>query len=111
MKSYAYVECIEDGIAVLELRLTAIDEEPAKDAKQGRRYRQPRKMVEVPVENLTRVLQNVKERDVIVVEHTDGLVQNFCYIDYEEMQRRLERARARQEKLKAKMQQNLATEN
>lgn len=104
MKSHAYVERIDDGTAVLELRLTAIDDALPKEGKQGRHFRQPRKMVEISAEELTSALPDVKERDVIVVEHTDGVIKNFCYIDYEEKQRRIERARIRHERLKAKMQ-------
>lgn len=102
MKSYAYVERIEDGVAVIELRLTAIDDELQDENKPRRR--QPRKMVEIFAEELARAISGVKERDIIVVEHTDGIIKKFCYIDYNEKQRRLEIARIRHERLKAKIE-------
>ena len=104
MKSHAYVERIEDGIAVLELRLTAIGNELPEAGEQRRRFRHPRRMLEIPVQELESALPDVKETDVIVVEHTDGVIQEFCCIDYAEKARRIERARARRERLKAKMQ-------
>lgn len=104
MKSHAYVERIEDGIAVLELRLITTDYVPTRDEEPRIRFRYPKKILEIPVEELTSALPDVKERDVIVVEHADGVIQSICYIDYEEKQRRLERARVRHERLKSKMQ-------
>ncbi len=105
MKSHAYIERIEDGIAVLELRLTAIELVPT-DGEEKRRFRYPRKMVQIPEEELKSSLPDAKSMDVIVVEHTEGLIQEICYIDYEEKARRLERARARSERLKEKMQKS-----
>lgn len=102
MKSYAYIERIEDGVAVIELRLTAIDNEFQNEKKQEKH--QPRKMVEIFAEELIKAISGVKERDIVVVEHTDGNIQKFCYIDYKEKQRRLEIARIRHERLKAKIE-------
>lgn len=103
MKSHAYVERVEDGIAVLELRLTPTYFVPPKQVERKRRFRYPRMMVQMPVEQLTNIIPNIKERDVIVVEHTDGNIQNICYLDEPETQLRQERAKARQKKLKAKV--------
>lgn len=66
MKSHAYVESIEDGVAKLELRLTPTTFVPP----DGGHYRHPRKIVEVPAEELIRTLPEVKQMDVVVVEHT-----------------------------------------
>lgn len=103
MKSHAYVERIEDGIAVLELRLTPTHYVPPKNEKSGRRFRYPRMITQISIEDVTQIIPNVKERDVIVVEHTDGIIQSICYLDETETQSRRERAKARRMRLKSKV--------
>lgn len=104
MESHAYLERIEDGVAVLELRLTAIDYVPPEDAVLKRRFRYPRKKVEISAQELLNIIPQIKERDVLVVEHVDGEIQRFCYIDEVETQLRVERAQARKRRLESKMQ-------
>lgn len=104
MKSYAYIERIEDGVAVIELRLTSIDDEAQNEKNSPKHFRQPRRMIEILADELTKAVSGVKERDIIVVEHMDGIIQKFCYIDYNEKQRRLEVARIRHDRLKAKIE-------
>lgn len=119
MQSHAYVERIEDGIVVLELRLTPTDfvpqneEEPKrwlrflneKEEKSRRRFRYPTKRVEIPVSEIAKVIPDVKAMDVIVVEHVEGTIQKVCYFDQEQTKQRLERAEARRERLREKVRQ------
>lgn len=103
IRSYAYVEHLGDGVARLELRLTPTNFVPPDDGKNKRRYRYPRKTIEILEEELIASLPEVKQMDVILVEHIDGVIQKFCYIDAEETQRRRERAKARREALRRRM--------
>ena len=104
MESHAYLERIEDGVAVLELRLTPIDYVAPEDAGLKRRFRYPRKKVEISEQELRNIIPEIKERDVLVVEHVDGEIQTICYVDAVETQLRVKRAQARKERLKSKMQ-------
>lgn len=111
MKSHAYVERIEDGIVVLELRLTPTHFVPPKIVEGKKRFRYPRKMVEISVEEVKNVIPNIKEKDVIVVEHTDGNIQSICYLDEPETQFREQIAKARRIRLNVKMQKANEVQN
>ena len=102
-RSYAYVEHLGDGVARLELRLTPTNFVPPDEGGDRTRYRHPRKTIEILEEELIASFPDVKQMDVIVVEHIEGVIQKFCYIDAEETQRRRERAKARRQALRRRM--------
>lgn len=109
IRSHAYVERIEDGGIFLEVRLTPTDFVPPSEEHPKKRFRYPRKKVQLPIEEVAKVIPGVKARDVLVVEHTDGEIHKVCYLDTEETKMRFERAAARRRELKKRMQQRKKT--
>lgn len=107
MISYATVEKLESSIAVLELRLTSKDDsyENTINDEKNRNYdtRYITKMVEIPIKMITEAFPNIKENDVLVVEHNSGIIQRICYLDFQEKERRIARNRSSMQRLKQKM--------
>lgn len=84
MKSYAVVDRIEGKYAVCEVELVEVEESPKIDFLE-----KVTDMIDVPLEKITSVVGEVKERDVLIVEHEDERVTKIYSKDEEEKQRRI----------------------
>lgn len=85
MISYASIDRIENGQAVCELELIQTDESNSIDY-----FDKDTVMVDIPLTQIQSIATDVKEGDVIVVEHEDATVTKVCYKDDEEKKRRIE---------------------
>ena len=85
MRSYASIDRIEGKIAVCEVELVEVQE-----SKNIPIFKKQTEMMDVLVDKLSNKLGEVKEGDIIVVEHDE---EDLIYIyskDDEEKQRRVE---------------------
>ena len=83
MRSYAYVDSIEDKIVKCELELVSIENTSECD-------RNTRVMVELSLEHISEQVDNVEESDILVVEHDSGNLISIYGKDDAEKQRRIE---------------------
>lgn len=85
MKSYIEVEEIDKKYASCELEMIPVEESRTIDYDS-----KPTAMVNIPVEMITAVVPDVKEGEILVVQHERGTVVSVCYRDDAEQQRRIE---------------------
>lgn len=85
MKSYIAVEEIDRKYASCELEMIPVEESKTTDYDS-----KPTIMVNIPVEMITATVPDVKEGEILVVQHERGTVASVCYRDDAEQQRRIE---------------------
>ena len=85
MKSYIEVEEIDKKYASCELEMIPVEESRTIDYDS-----KPTTMVNIPIEMITAVVPDVKEGEILVVQHERGTVASVCYRDDAEQQRRIE---------------------
>ena len=84
MKSYASIDRIEEKFAVCEVEMIEIQNSNTKDY-----FEKETKMMNVILEKITDNIGNVKEGDILVVEHNGEEVTEVYCKDEEEKQRRI----------------------
>ena len=85
MKSYASIDRIEGKFAVCEVELISVEERNAEEYVPFNT-----EFVDVSLENIPNSLGNVKEGDILVVEHDFKNIISIYYKDEMEKARRLE---------------------
>ena len=95
MKSYAVIDRMEDGYAILEVELHDIEESKTLSASEKRTQ-----IVHVGLNTFPKTDETFGEGDVVLVEHECGFVVSVYGKDEEEKQRRIERIRKIRETFK-----------
>ena len=85
MISYAYIDRIEDRLAVCEVELISFEESRPEDFKTKETV-----MMYIPLTEFPMNYGSISEGDVLVVRHDSETVKSVLYKDQEEMKRRLE---------------------
>ena len=89
MKSYANIDRIEGKFAVCEVELLPIEESKPEDFAT-----KDTEMLDILLQDIPENLGEVKEGDILVVEHDGENVTSVYYKDEEEKARRLELLRS-----------------
>lgn len=84
MKSFAAIEEINNKFVVCELELLAIEESKASDFSSKETC-----MAHIPIIMMAKIISQLLEGDIIVVEHENGEVSAVYYKDDLEKQRRI----------------------
>lgn len=84
MKSYASIDRIEEKFAVCEVEMIEIENSKAEDYCE-----KETKMMNILLEKITARVGNIKEGDILVVEHNGEEIKEIYYKDEEEKQRRV----------------------
>ena len=84
MKSYASIDRIEEKFAVCEVEMIEIENSKPEDYSE-----KETKMMNVILEKITDKVGNVKESDILVVEHNGEEITEVYYKDEQEKQRRM----------------------
>ena len=95
MKSYAAIDRIIGEYAVCELELVDVQESLNLSFLEKITTTE-----EILYETICQQIGEVKEGDIIVVEHNKGRILSVCYKDDAEKNRRIERIKAIREKIK-----------
>lgn len=85
MRSYACIDRIEGQYAVCEVELVTIEESLQLDCSEKETV-----MLDVALEDIFYELEDVRESDILVVEHDGENVTSICGKDNHEKQRRIE---------------------
>lgn len=85
MRSYACIDRIEGKYAVCEVELVPIEESLQLDCSEKETI-----MLDVALEDIFCELEDVREADILVVEHDGENVISICGKDNDEKQRRID---------------------
>ena len=84
MKSYASIDRIEEKFAVCEVEMIEIENSRPEDYCE-----KETKMMNILLEKITYKIGDVKEGDILVIEHNGEKVTEIYYKDEQEKQRRI----------------------
>jgi len=84
MKSYASIDRIEETFAVCEVEMIEIENSKAEDYCE-----KETEMINIILEKITARVGNIKEGDILVVEHNGEEITEVYCKDEEEKQRRI----------------------
>lgn len=84
MKSYASIDRIEGNFAVCEVEMLELE-----NSKNVSNFDKETKMMDIPMEKFPNDMGEVKEGDILVVEHNDEEVTEVYDKDEKEKQRRI----------------------
>lgn len=84
MKSYASIDRIEETFAVCEVEMIEIENSKPEDYSE-----KETEMINIILEKITARVGNIKEGDILVVEHDREEIKEIYYKDEEEKQRRI----------------------
>ena len=85
MKSYASIDRIEGKFAVCEVELISVEERNAEEYVPF-----DTEFIDVPLKNIPATLGQVKDGDILVVEHDGKNITSIYYKDEMEKARRIE---------------------
>lgn len=88
MKSYAAVDSIEGKFACCEVELLSFEESQSVSYLDKETL-----IVNIPMEMICQVVDDVSERDVLIIEHEAGEVLSILHRDEAEMIRRIQEYR------------------
>lgn len=84
MKSYVSIDRIEGNFAVCEVELIDFERSKPDD------FDKPTEFVDIYLEQINVSVGDVKEGDIIVIEHDENGIIDICYKDEAEKQRRID---------------------